>query len=398
MFNKDLISQEVKTIFNALSEAIASGDADAAAQAFAQAQENLCQTIEAEFEQYQNIGDMTVLQQRGLRALTAEENSWYQEFIGAVKTGTKQAITNLTSAMPVTIVDRVIEDMKRSHPLLEAIEILDAAGATKLVMNGVQMASKLGGWNNLGTAISPEVTGAITVVDVTAAKYTAYFLIPKDFVKFNFAFAPMWVDQYIRTILSEVVANGLEQTILTGDGDKQFIGMNRDLTSVTNNKYAAKTATAITDWDEYADIIADIAVDGNGDDRDVPEALLVVNPQDNIKKIRKAQNTVTGAGIIDMINLAWPTKVVTSPFQTAGTATVGIAKNYFAAINGGASGIIEYSDENQFLEDNRVYTTRVYGFGRPVDNTSFALIDISGLEAPAMPVKVKGTVKTKEQS
>lgn len=398
MFNKDLISQEVKTIFNALSEAIASGDADAAAQAFAQAQENLCQTIEAEFQQYQNIGDMAVLQQRGLRALTAEETSWYQEFIGAVKAGTKQAITNLTSAMPVTIIDRVIEDMQKAHPLLAALDIMDAAGATKLVMNGVQMASKLGSWNVVGSAIAPEIKAAITVVDVTAAKYTAYFLIPKDFVKFNFAFAPMWVDQYIRIILSEVVANGLEQTILTGDGDKQFIGMNRDITSVTNNKYAAKTATAITDWDEYADIIADIAVDGNGDDRDVPEALLVVNPQDNIKKIRKAQNTVTGAGIIDMINLAWPTKVVTSPFQTAGTATVGIAKNYFAAINGGTSGIIEFSDENQFLEDNRVYTTRVYGFGRPVDNTSFALINITNLEAPAMPVKVKGTVKTKEQA
>ena len=81
-----------------------------------------------------------------------------------------------------------------------------------------------------------------------------------------------------------------------------------------------------------------------------------------------------------------------------GKAAVGIAKNYFAAINGGQSGIIEFSDENQFLEDNRVYTTRVYGGGQPVDNTSFAYLDISGVEAPALPVKVKGTVKTKEQA
>ena len=74
---------------------------------------------------------------------------------------------------------------------------------------------------------------------------------------------------------------------------------------------------------------------------------------------------------------------------------MGIAENYFAAINGGTSGIIEFDDSNQFLEDNRVYTTRVYGNGRPIDNTSFAYLDISGVEAPALPVVVKaGTITT----
>lgn len=390
MFNRDLISQEVKTIFNALSEAIASGNADAAAEAFAQAQENLCNTIEQEFEQYQNVSDVAVLQSRGLRTLTAEETSWYQEFIGAVKTGAKQAITNLTTAMPVTIIDRVIEDMKKSHPLLDEITIQDAAGATKLVLNGTQMAAKLGSWGAVSSTISTEVAGQIRTIDVTMAKYTAYFIIPKDFVKFNFSFAPMWVDQYIRIILSEVIANGLEQTIISGDGNGQFVGMDRNLSSVSDNTYAAKSAVAITNWGtDYANVIATLAKDGNNDDRDVPQVLLVVNPQDNIKKVRRAQMAITHAGIIDIISHTWPTKVVQSAFVTAGTAIVGIPKNYFAAINGGTSGIIEFSDENQFLQDNRVYTTRVYGNGRPVDNTSFVKLDISGIEEPAFPVSVK---------
>ncbi len=82
-----------------------------------------------------------------------------------------------------------------------------------------------------------------------------------------------------------------------------------------------------------------------------------------------------------------------------GKASVGIAENYFAAINGGKSGIIEYDDSNQFLEDNRVYTTRVYGNGRPIDNTSFAYLDISAVEAPALPVLIKGgTVTTKTEA
>ena len=399
MKNKDMMNQEVKNIFQSMAQAMKNNDPDGAAEAFQKAQLNLCEMIEKEFEQYQGVSDMNVLQNRGLRMLTSEEEKWYQSFISAAKIGTKQAITNLTDAMPVTIIDRVIADMAKRHPLLGALNIQNAAGATKLVMNGIQMASKLGNWGLIGAAITPELTGQIKVADVTTAKYTAYFLIPKDFVKFNFTFAPMWVDQYIRIVLAESVAFGLESAFISGNGSNKPIGMMMDISSNTGGVYSAKTATAITSWDEdYVNVIATLAKDGNNDDRNVPEVLLVVNPQDNIKKIRKAQNTLTPAGLIDMISLAWPTKVVASSMVTAGTAVVGIAENYFAAINGGQSGIVEYSDDYQFLDDVRTYTVRVYGQGTPIDNTSFAVLDITGIEAPAVPVKVKGTVKTKEQA
>ena len=45
-----------------------------------------------------------------------------------------------------------------------------------------------------------------------------------------------------------------------------------------------------------------------------------------------------------------------------------------------------------------MYTTRVYGNGRPVDNTSFAYLDISEVEPPALPVLIKdGSVITKTE-
>lgn len=399
MINRDEINAKVTTIFQSLGEAVKNDDAEAAAEAFQAAQEQLCETIEQQFEQYGSVNDIAVLQQRGLRALTTEENDWYQKFIGAVKTGARQDITNLTAAMPVTIIDRVIDDMKKNHPLLDAISIQNAAGAQRLVMNAVQMASKLGSWGQITSAITEELSGQIKTVDVTVAKYTAYFVIPKDYVKFNFTFAPMWVDQYIRIILSESIAFGLEKTIVSGDGDKQFVGMDRNTTSIVSGKYAQKTPVAITNWgDDYANVIATMAKDDNNDDRYVPEVLLVVNPQDNIKKIRKAQNAITHAGILDMISHTWPTRVVTSSMIAADSAIVGISGNYFAAINGGTSGIIEYDDSAQFLQDNRVYTTRVYGAGMPVDNKSFVLLDISNVADLALPVEVKGTVKTKEQA
>lgn len=396
--NNDIVNTKMQELTQKFAQALQSDDAKAAAGAMQEMQAGICELIEQEFERYQSVGDMDVLQERGLRKLTSEETSWYQKFIGAVKTGAKQEITNLTAAMPVTLIDRVISDMKKNHPLLSALHIQDAAGAQKLVMNGVQVASKLGGWGKVTSAIATELKGAIKTIDVTVAKYTAYFIIPKDFVKFNFTFAPMWVDQYIRIILSESIAFGLEKTIISGDGSDQFIGMIMDTTTATSGKYSAKTPVKITNFDEdYSNVIATMAKDDNDDDRNVGEVLLVVNPQDNIKKIRRIQNTlVYGTGSVDLINHTYPTKVVTSSMIDEGKAAVGIADNYFAAINGGTSGIIEYDDSNQFLEDNRIYTTRVYGNGQPIDNTSFVYLDISDIEAPALPVFIKGgTVTTK---
>ena len=401
LVNKDLVNQESRKFMQSMMDALQKDDAEAAAKAMQEMQNNICQVIEQEFEQYRGIGDMEVLQNRGLRRLTSEETGWYQKFIGAVKTGAKQEITNLTAAMPVTIIDRVIEDMKKNHPLLSEINIQDAAGAQKIVMNGVQMASKLGGWGKVTSAISNELKGAIKMIDVTVSKYTAYFIIPKDFVKFNFTFAPMWVDQYIRIILSESIAFGLEKTIISGDGNDQFIGMIMDTSTNSEGTYSEKTPIKIANFDEdYAEVVAKFAKDSNGDDRMVPEVLLVVNPQDYIKKIRRIQNTlIYGTGAVDLINITYPTKVVQSSMMPEGKAAAGIARNYFAAINGGTSGIIEFDDSNQFLEDNRVYTTRVYGNGRPVDNTSFEYLDISEVEAPALPVLIKGgTVTTKTTS
>ncbi len=362
MLNNDLINQESKKFMQKMVNALQSDNAEQAAEALQEMQNSICQMIEQEFEQYKGVGDMDVLQGRGLRKLTSEETEWYQKFIGAVKTGTKQEITNLTSAMPVTIIDRVISDMQKRHELLNAINIQDAAGAQRLVMNAVQMASKLGGWGKVAGAVANELQGEITTIDVTVSKYTAYFIIPKDFVKFNFTFAPMWVDQYIRIILSEAVAFGLEKTIISGDGKDQFIGMTMDVSTATEGTYTQKTAVAIKNFDQdYLDVIAGLAKDRNGDDRDVPEVLMVVSPQDYIKKIRRIQNTlIYGTGSVDLINHTYPTKVVKSSMMPEGKASVGIAENYFAAINGGKSGIIEYDDSNQFLEDNRVYTTGVW--------------------------------------
>lgn len=379
-----------------LASALKGGDEEEIVNAFEAFNNAVLQTVENRFEAFQQAGDSRLMEQYGCRQLTTQESAWYQKFINVCKSSNpRQAITDLDDALPFTVIDRTLQDMKIEHPLLAEVQILNAMGARRIVMNAAQLLSKLGSWKAIGTSITQEVTGAVQYITLDDYKYTAYFLISKDYVKFNFGYAPAWVDQYIRIILAAVIGNGLEKAFLTGDGNGCPIGMNRNLTSVSSGSYAAKSATAITEFgDAYAEVISGMCLDGNSDYRAVPEVLLVVNPKDYIKKIRRWENCLTEVGMVDMISYAYPTKVITSVFQTEGTATVGIAKNYFAAINGGQSGIVEYSDEAQFLDDNRVYTTRVYGNGRPVDNTSFALLNIANLESPSKPVKVTNTVTT----
>ena len=88
----------------------------------------------------------------------------------------------------------------------------------------------------------------------------------------------------------------------------------------------------------------------------------------------------------------YPTKVVQSAALDEGEAIMGIAKKYFMGVAAGDSGTIEYSDEYQFLEDNRVYITKFYGMGRPKDNNAFQYLDVSNLQPAPMKVEITNTV------
>ncbi len=54
----------------------------------------------------------------------------------------------------------------------------------------------------------------------------------------------------------------------------------------------------------------------------------------------------------------------------------------------GKGGRIEYSDEYHFLEDERMYLTKLYGDGKPLDSSSFIRLDISNLKPTPWQVHV----------
>jgi len=396
MKSKDLIQQELR---DNLVKAFKSDDEGAIAQAFTGFAETVQQNVLDEFKAYQQTTDSTILAKRGVHQLTADETKFYQGLINAMKsTDIRQAFSSLNTAFPETVIDNVIADIKEAHPLLAAINFTNTTLLTKVIVNkqGAQLAT----WGALNSGITKELTGAIGKIDLTLCKLSAFMPISKDML----AVGPSWVDAYVRGVLSEAIALALETAIVTGTGKDEPIGMDRDVSdtvTITGGVYPKKTAIAITDLEvkTYGTLLDKLSQAPNGKLRPINNVLLVVNPSDYFTKIIPA-TTVRGLdGTYTRDIFPFPTTVIQSAAVTKNSALIGIADKYFMGIGAGTSGgNIEFSDEFRFLDDERVYLTKMYGNGKALDDNAFILLDITNLDVATIPVTVKGTVNTKEQA
>ncbi len=341
--------------------------------------------------------DQNVLIGRGVRQLTSEEDTFYQKTIEAMKSNNpKQALAELDVVMPYTVVDAVFEDLVEQHELLSVINFQNTTAITKMLLNthGNQLAT----WDKLTTAIVTELTSGFKMIDMTLNKLSAFIPVAKDMLDLG----PTWLDRYVRVILSEATAFGLESGIIKGDGKNKPIGMNRqvgDDVTVTGGVYPVKTKIKITDLSPltYGKLLAPMTKlikgkDEQGKDkvvsRIVKEVILIVNPTDYLLKIMPA-TTIRGVdGLYRNNILPFPTRIIQSVEMKEGEAIVGLPKRYWMGIGSEKSGKIDYSDEYRFLEDERVYLTKLYGHGEPLDNNAFAVLDITELEPANVSVKV----------
>lgn len=391
MKNRDLLKQENIELMQRLSQALNEDDQDAMAEAFTQFASGIEERIMQEYGDLRESKDATILASRGVRQLTSDEKEFYQAWITAANSANpKQALVDLQKAMPETIIDTVIADMKEAHPLLANIDFINCQGAIKMIVNADNI--DLATWDALTTAISTELAGKIDVIDMTMAKLTAFIPVSKDML----ALGPVWLDNYVRIILSEASAGGLEKGILKGTGKNQPIGMCKDLKgSVNQGVYTDKAKVKLTSLDpvEYCNVIAPMAKkpDEVGGFRTVSEVIFVVNPIDYIKKVVPASTVRAADGTYKNNIFPYPTKVIQSAALNENEGIMGIAKKYFMGVAAGNSGRIEYSDEYQFLEDNRVYITKMYGMGRPKDNNAFQYLDLTELKPASLKVEVTNT-------
>lgn len=392
MKNLDKIKQEKDKLRNALADAIRANDEEALGAAMDSWMQFVSETVMDEATGLFDATDRSILAARGIRQLTAEETKFYNDFITSARGDAQTVITNITSALPQTVIDSVMDDMRAAYPLLDMIDFTNTGAAIKWVLNaqGAQAAT----WDELNTPITKDLAGAIQVIDLTQCKLSAYMFTTQDML----ALGPQWVDRYVRAILADALAAGLETGIVDGNGLKQPIGMTRNFTGSLNPStgYARKTATAVTKLDPttYGTLLATLATDGvTSKPRAISRVVLIVNPADYFTKVMPATTVLTPIGTYVGNVLPFPTDIVQSVGVPSGKAIIGIAKKYFMGVGTGRGGKLEYSDEYKFVEDLRTYKIKFYGTGRPYDINAFMYLDISGLVAASPVVTINGSIE-----
>ncbi len=394
MKNHDILQAEKIAILQKLNQSIKDGNEENFAQAFTEFSMNIQETVMAEAQSMVQTADTTVLASRGVRQLTSEENKYYQAVIGAMRTSNpKQALAELTVVLPVTTIDAVFDELVAAHPLLDAINFQNTSGLIEFIVNS--NTKQLAAWGTLTATIVTELTSGFKKIPLTMTKLSAFLPVAKSMLDLG----PAWLDKYIRTVLSEALAFGLEAGIINGTGKDMPIGMNRQVqegVSVVDGVYPLKVAVPLTSLDPvtYGSLLGGIAVDGKGNPRVVKGVVLICNPTDYLTKIMPA-TTIRGADGNYVNNVfPFPTTVIQSTEVPAGKAIIGLAERYFMGIGTAKSGKVEYSDEYKFLEDERVYLVKLYGHGMPMDNNAFVYVDISGMT----PAQLTVVVSNYEQS
>lgn len=366
-----------------LQQAIKDNDTEAFSASFDQMleciQNDIQQRADDRIDQMKRETDTTVLASRGVRQLTTKEKEFYQKVADAMKAkDPKQALNNLDVVMPETVIDAVFDELQTSHPLLSRIQFMNTRGAIRMMMNtnGYQEAA----WGQLCDEIVQELTSGFKEVDTGLLKLSAFMPVCKAMLDLG----PEWLDDFVRQVLYEAYANGLEAGIVAGDGNGKPIGMNRqvgDNVTVTGGVYPVKAPVSVTDLSPttIGNLLALIAVDPNGKARNVRDVILVVNPVDYFQRIMPATTMMTPNGTYVNDVLPYPMSVIQSPAVEQGQAIIGLGYKYFAAIGSARDGRIEYSDHYHFLEDERMYLIKGYANGFPMDNNAFFVLDISGI-------------------
>ena len=367
--------------------AMQSGDEEKIKAAWESFHASIAAEIKKDFEELQSTQDAAVLAQRGYRQLTSKEVKWYEKVITALKSSNpKQAFvdiigsTNEEDLMPTTIIEDVYKNLREEYPLLKAINFQHVGYITKWIMN--DHSAQRAVWGTITDEITKEITSSFKTVDIHQNKLSAFAVVELGMLDLG----PTFLDGYIRAVLAEAIASGLELALTKGSGKNEPIGLVKDIhegvevSSTTG--YPDKEKETVTDFTpaNYGALVAKMAVTESGKMRKFTHVGMICNMVDYLTKIMPA-TTVLNANAQYVNNLfPFPTNVYISNTLDTGEAVLFLEDEYFLGMGGAKNGVIEYSDEYKFLEDQRVFKIKQYGAGRAYDNTSALFLDISGVK------------------
>jgi len=166
MKNLDVLQKEKTAIMQKINQAMKDGDEEGFAKAFTEFTDILQEAVMSEAKGLIQSADNTILSGRGVRALTSDEDNYYQSAIEAMKSSNpKQALVDLDVTLPKTTIDQVFDDLVDSHPILEVINFQNTGALIEIIVNNGY--TPLATWNELTTTIATEISSGFDKIDLS---------------------------------------------------------------------------------------------------------------------------------------------------------------------------------------------------------------------------------------
>lgn len=380
----------IKETSAALYEAMRN-DADMGA-AFEEFAQSIADEVTAQYKDALASNDARALEQRGFRTLTSDETAYYNYVIKGMTAASpvQEFATMPQVAMPQTIIETVMKDIAATHPLLAKIKPQATSYLTSWVRNG--HSDQRFAWGEVTESIAKEIISAFDTIDLKQGKLSGYAMVSRDMLELG----PVWLDGYVRAVMGDAYACGLEYGICCGKGVKgEPIGLNRkiskDASINAETGYPLKEAKAVTKLNaaKFGELVAILSKTSDGRRKSVNlvsggSLCLICNNTTYLTKVMPAVR-VQGTDGIYRDSFPLPCEVIECNALDDNKAILCLADEYGLFV-GGSRGI-EVSDEFKFLEDKRVMKMVSYACGAPEDNNSAVVLDVTNLQPAVVAVE-----------
>lgn len=383
---------ELQNLQEAFCTALKNDDAEAVKKAFSDLGEYHTKALKAEFDEYVASNDSMILEKAGIEQFTSAELKSFKNLINTQKNATS-GISVPTSAFPATFITRTLNEATKNSKLLQAVNITNTGFVTNMILD--ESENDPATWSKMGETIGT-TNLSLNTISTQTFKLAKIILIPREVLDMG----PAWIGSYIKTRLSECFRLGLETGIVAGDGAKAPLGMNRTRTKGTKSggDYYEKEAVKVSDFEPvtYDGLIAKLVTNSKGKERNVEQAILVVNPTTLLTKVLPAITVRRPDGTYCTDILPYPTTIISSVAVEKDKAILGINKKYEVFISTGSNkdGSIEADNSMHFAEHMTAFKIFCYANGAFADENDFIVLDISDVQ----PVNKKVVVVNNEEA
>ncbi|QJT71637.1 major capsid protein [Psychrobacillus phage Spoks] len=367
---------------NTMKAAFESGDPQEVAQRIVENYENnaahfqdlMNTTIREANRANEQQWDASVLASRGVRVLTTEEKKFYNAAIEV------SSFDGVSALVPPTVYERVFEDLAIDHPLLSRVNFQRVGASTQWVVR--KDGAKTAYWGDVCDKIKEMVDHGFETIDQGMYKLSGFLVVCKAM----FELGPEWLDRYVRAFLSEIIASELESVIVNGTGNKQPIGMLKDLEgAVTAGVYPDKDVVVLEDFTPLTIGTKILAPTTKGGTRRYTGVTIITNPLDYASKFFALGAKQKDDGTWTYDNFSVPgLEIIQSPAVPLNRLIAGNPKDYFMGVAGESK--LESTDVLRMIEDQRLYLVRQLANGRPLDADSFTVFDIENTKFVTEPV------------